>query len=411
MMAKKTDSKGAESPLAAKDKGGRPKRKRGNSQGTIRERKSGNFEWAITLGFSHQTGGQTRLYGTGRTKTDAAAKMAEAIADHKRGGVASPDRVTVKEWLENWLNGRAAKLKPSTVASYSGLIRLHIAPAIGTLRLQALRPLDLRDFYTRLAVQGLSPRTIRYVHGVIFSALKNALQLELVVRNVADAAKPEVTAVDRNAKAATAWTAEEATLFLAAARQDRLYCAFYLMLGLGLRRGEVPGLRWAYVDLEAGRLKVEETLGLVNGKPTPGGGKNYNARRTVPLPAETVAALVEHRQRQRQELEASGLVPASDWVFLSQAATTLDPNNLKRVLERIAKVAGVRAVRIHDLRHSHASLARRYGTPLEVVSERLGHSRASFTADVYRHTYQDEREAHAIGLSDLLAAKAKPEKE
>ena len=229
------------------------------------------------------------------------------------------------------------------------------------------------------------------------------MRLELVMRNIADVVRPEVSAQDNTAHVAQAWTANEAAAFIAAARGDRLYALFYLLLSLGLRRGEVCGLRWENVDLEKPTLRVSEALVTVKGKPELTTPKTLKSRRVLRLPLDVVQVLREHRAAQEQMNLENGVTPSNSWVFTLEQGRPVHPDSLKRVLARVCRVAGVRRVRIHDLRHTWASLARRAGVPLEVVSEKLGHTRSSFTADVYRHTFEDEHDAAALNLTELLA--------
>ena len=320
-----------------------------------------------------------------------------------------PDKITVGEWLERWLKDREASLAKSTHSSYEWLIGKHITPWIGHHRLQTFRPTDLRQYYSSLASKQdekgnvLSARTLRYIHGLIYSALKDALRLEIIERNIAHVVEPEVPTGDRNTKASHAWTAEETAKFLEANKDDPLHPVFALMLALGLRRGEALGLRWRHVDLEHRTLRVVETLVTVRGQVSSSKPKTKKSRRTLRLPEGVAIMLKEHKARLENTLEEFGVQPTWDWVFTTTSGTPIHPDNLDRSLKRLAKNAKVRIIRVHDLRHTYASLARRQGVSLEVVSEKLGHSRPSFTADVYRHTFEDEHDAATLELSDLTA--------
>ena len=225
------------------------------------------------------------------------------------------------------------------------------------------------------------------MHGVVYGALKEAMKLEMIHRNIADFVKPEAKRSALNTKASTAWTAEEAATFLAFSKADRFYPIFYLCLSLGLRRGEVLGLRWSNLDLGDGYMKIEETITTVDGKTIEGKPKTEKSRRALKLSGDVVALLEAHKQQQTLEHQSLSLKPIKDWVFTSLAGTPVNPAQVAGVLNRIAKEAGIRRVRVHDLRHTYTSLARRQGVNLEVLSSRLGHSRSSFTANVYRHTF------------------------
>jgi integrase len=395
--------------------------KRGNSQGSVYQRENGRWSWQVTLGFDTK-GKQKRRSGTATSKTEANKALAKVVADHARGRLVLPDKITVGEWLEQWLKDRKPSLADSTHSSYEWLIGKHITPWIGEHRLQALRPIDLKQYYSSLASKQdekgktLSARTLRYIHGLIYSAFKDALRLEVIERNIADVVQPEVPSEDRNARAAKAWTAEETATFLEANKDDPLHSVFALILALGLRRGEALGLRWEHINLERRTLRVVETLVTVRGRVYSSKPKTRKSRRTLRLPQGVATMLKTHKAKLEATLAELGIQPTRDWVFMTLAGTPIHPDNLDRSLKRLAKHANVRIIRIHDLRHTYTSLARRQGVALEIISEKLGHSRPSFTADVYRHTFEDEHDEATLELSDLTAetgngGKRKPPKD
>jgi integrase len=386
-------------------------KKRTNGLGSVWKTDAGTYRWQVTLGYK----GSKRIAksGTARNKTEAEKAIAAAVTEHARGGIAEPSKVTVQEWLEIWLEHRTPALSANTISSYRHLIHGHLVPEIGSIKLQALKPTDLRKLYTNLHTKRstaenpipLSPRSTRYVHVVLHAALKDAVKLEVVIRNVADIVKPEMADGDDNAYAAKAWTAEEATAFLKVAREHSLYTLFYLMLALGLRRGEVCGLCWANINLERQILRVVKTRICVDGKPQTSAPKTKKSRRSLKLPLEVIEVLKAHQQEQQAIHLEHEVTPTEDWLFTYDDGQPIRPDYVNQALERIALAAGVRKIRVHDLRHTYTSLARRAGVELEIVSEKLGHARSSFTADVYRHTFEDEHLAAAVSLSDLLAAR------
>jgi integrase len=391
----------------------RPKateKKRSNGDGGVWQLENGRWRWELVLGYvSKPDGTKTRKTksGTAKNETEAKKALTLARADKERGTLATPDRVTVAEWLTKWLATRAARVRPNTVIAYEGIIKKYLVPNLGSKRLQALKPVDLHGFYENLAGEGLTGKTIRNIHGVLYGALSDALRLELVFRNVAEVTRPEVPSQNNNIRASQAWTATEAKTFLDVARGDALYTAFYLMLSLGLRRGEVCGLRWQHIDFESRALRVEESLVTERGKLAVNEPKTRRSKRALRLPLDVLEALRIHKAAQQERHEVLGVIPARDWLFTTRNGTAVHPDNVNRSLERLCKLAGVRQVRVHDLRHTYASLARRAGVPLEVVSEKLGHHAPSFTGDVYRHTFEDEHEGAALELSQLLAERPK----
>jgi integrase len=385
----------------------RPKateKKRSNGDGGVWQLETGRWRWEIVLGYVTKPDGtrsRKTKSGTAKNETEAKKALTLARADKERGTLATPDRVTLTEWLAQWLEGKKATITNSSKARYAGIIKNHLIPKLGDKKLQALKPLDLRNFYNDLVEIGLTPKGIRSIHGVLFSALKQAVSLELIMRNVADVARPELPRQDNNAKAAKAWTATEAKTFLTVARGHHLFAMFYLMLGLGLRRGEVCGLRWSSVDLERKTLTVQDNLITIGSRLAISTPKTMKSRRTINLSSEMLEVLRLHQAAQAQRHLEYGVSPEQDWLFTTTVGTAVRPDNIRRVFKSLCEVARVRRVRLHDLRHTWASLSRRAGVPLEVVSEQLGHSRPSFTGDVYSHTYTNEN--RAINLSELLA--------
>jgi integrase len=385
-------------------------KKRTNGLGSIWKTNTGAFRWQVTLGYK----GSKRIAksGTSRNKTEAEKAIAAAVTEHARGGIAEPSKVTVAEWLEKWLEHRTPALSSNTVTSYRHMINGHLVPGIGDIKLQALKPADLRKLYNSLYSRrgtieepiALSSRTTRYIHVVLHAALKDAVKLELVMRNVADVVKPETASSAENTHAAQSWTAEEVSQFLEVARDDSLYVLFYLLLALGLRRGEVCGLRWSNIDLDKQLLRVAEARVCIDGKPQSSKPKTAKSRRVLKLPLEVVEVLCAYRVEQQAMFHELKIETSKDWLFTNELGQAIRPDYVNHTLERLTRVSGVRKVRVHDLRHTYASLARRAGVSIEIVSEKLGHARSSFTADVYRHTFEDEHLAAAVSLSDLLAS-------
>jgi integrase len=270
--------------------------------------------------------------------------------------------------------------------------------------LQKLTPATLNALYGELKKRGrrnggpLSLRTVRYVHTIIKKALGDAVDAGLLLRNPADRAKPP-SAKAAKANAMRTWTPEQLARFLRQVRGDRLFAAYLLAASTGLRRGELLGLRWRDLDLEAAQLAVEQTLIAPRHHQvefsTP---KTERGRRQVELDAATVDALREHRKRQLEERLAFG--PAyqddHDLVFREADGRLVHPRNFSDRFRAAAKRLGLPRIRLHDLRHTHVTLLRKMGVPVEVVSKRVGHSSPSITSDIYSHVAEDpalQREA------------------
>jgi integrase len=244
---------------------------------------------------------------------------------------------------------------------------------------------------------------VRYLAAILHMALGDALRWGLVVRNAADAAtSPSASAA--KAPAMKTWTADELRRFLEHVRDDRLYAAWHVLAMTGLRRGELLGLSWEAVDLDAGRVAVTQTL--IEGKREPrfSEPKTKRSRRNVALDPATVAVLRAHRKAQAAERLAWG--PAyrgQGLVFCREDGSPIWPRTFSRAFGTLAKAADLPAIRLHDLRHTHATLALAADVHPKVVQERLGHANVGITLDTYSHAIPAMQEDAAAKVAALLA--------
>lgn len=276
------------------------------------------------------------------------------------------------------------------------------------MKLQALDPMMLNEFYGALLREGrvdrpgpLSVRSVRYVHAVLHRALRDAMRWQLLTRNVTEAADPPKQNTVMRPLMRT-WSAETLREFLTACEGDRKHPAWLLLASTGMRRGEVLGLSWDDVDLETAQLAVRRTLVAVDMEVAFSQPKTQRSRRVVALDATTVAALRAWRRRQLEDKLALG--PAYNdqgFVFTRADGRPFDPNDFSREFDRRIKRLGLPRIRLHDLRHTWATLALQAGIHPKVVSERLGHSTIAITLDIYSHvTPTLQREA-----ADAVAAR------
>src|SRR5215216_640460 len=263
-------------------------KRRGNGEGTITRRKDGRWEARYTV----QSGtGPKREVLYGKTRAEVAEKLTKAMADRDGGLVFDTNNQTVGEYLTRWLNDSVqGSVKPITFESYERLVRVHIVPALGRVKLKNLSPPHLQAFYRDRLDAGLSPVTVRYLHSLLHRSLKQALRWNLVHSNVAKAVDPpKMPRADMRAM-----SPKQTRLFLEAAREDRLEALYVLAVHCGLRQGELLALRWEDVDLETGTLRVGRTLSRTKDGPTFTAPKTAKSRRTVRLTAGVVEALKRH---------------------------------------------------------------------------------------------------------------------
>ncbi|WP_338495574.1 site-specific integrase [Streptomyces sp. SJL17-4] len=365
------------------------KRKRNpNGAGTITQRKDGRFQAAVYV--LQPDGTRARKFAYGKTWAECDAKR-RALLDKADNGIPVPTRsAKLSEWLPYWLdNVVQPRRKLSTYDKYEAHVRLYLVPMIGSKRLESLSVADVRRFLVQLEKK-TTAATAKESHRVLRTALTAACREELITRNVATLVEPPRPKV----RELSPWSLNETLDFLAAARRDPLYAAFVLAIAMGLRRGELIGLRWADVDLDHRVLYVRQQIQRRRGVLYDDDPKGRR-RRAVPLPAMCIAPLRWHRMRQNdQRAKAGEKWKGSDYVFTTRTGSPVEPRNVYRSFTRVAASAGLRVIRLHDARHGTATLLTAAGVAPRVVMEILGHSQISITMDVYTHVVQDtQREA------------------
>ena len=356
--------------------------RRANGEGSVYRRADGR--WTAAHYVLLPNGGRVRRAVYGKTRKEAADKLADLIAKTSAGVPLATRSWTVAGYAAHWLEDVVRpRLKPASFMSYRETLRLHILPTLGRLKVQALRPDQVRALLAHKTTAGLSPRSVQIVHGTLRTMLGEAVREEIIVRNAAALVRPPSISREE----VTPWSPEDASQFLTASVTHRLYALFAVGVAIGLRRGELLALRWADVDLDERVVRVRQTVqrlpdvGLIFGTP-----KTGKSRRTVPLPARSIKVLRSHRARQAAEALALG--PAwtdSGLVFTSTVGTVIEPRNLSRLFDQLILAADVRRIRFHDLRHTCASLLLAQGVPPRVVMDVLGHSQLAITMDLYSH--------------------------
>jgi integrase len=335
-----------------------------------------------------------RWYVGGRTRKDAERVLTDLIKRQHDGDYRAPERVTLGDYLvERWLPAKRGQLRPSTFDSYARNIQNHVLPRVGSIPIQRLTPEDLDAFYAHLLTEGrlngsgggLSAKSVRYVHGIIRKALADALRKGSVTRNVADLADPPKPSATRT-RSMQVWTAAQLRQFLEEIGGHRLFPALYLAANTGMRRGEVLGLRWKDVDLDRSRLSVQQALVNVAYELQLADVKTTTSRRTIDLDERTIGVLRSWRKAQLEEQLLVGRRDDHDaLVFAQPDGSPIHPDYFSQVFERHMARSELPRIRLHDLRHTHATILLQAGVPVKVVSERLGHSSPAFTMTVYQH--------------------------
>jgi integrase len=367
----------------------------------------------IDLGADPLTGKRRQKWHSGY-QTRAAAEKAcrQFLVDLDRGMYADPGRQTVREYLDEWVDAIAPTVRPSTLHSYRRNLALHVSAHIGAAPLVRLDAGGLNRLYAHLLAEGrrdrpggLSPRTVRYVHTIVHRALKDAVRWGRLARNVADSADPpRAQAAPR--PGVQSWSAATLADFLrrSSAYGDRSYPLWVVLATTGARRGEVLGLRWSDVDLDAGRASIRQTVIVVRHEVHTGAPKTTKGTRSLSLDPGTVKVLREWRRRQLEEKLLLGPgYDDHDLVFAKVTGQPLHPERVSREFDRRVERWTLPRITLHGLRHTWATLALAAGVHPKIVQERLGHSVIAVTLDLYSHTTPTlHDDAAALVASQIL---------
>jgi integrase len=380
-------------------------------RGHIQQRSPGSYRVAVSAGFDPVTGRRRQVFRTVKgTKRDAERELTKLLREIDSGSFADPGRTTVGEYLEQWLVHVKTRVRSRTFERYEALVRRHLVPTLGAIPLAKLQPLHIQGLYAKALSKGrldgkggLSATSVLHIHRVLSEALRQAVRWQMLVGNPAAAVQPPRPERPRLEVVGP----EVAEKLLAAARGTSLELPVVLALGTGMRRGELLALRWSEVDLEAGVARVtrsvqETSQGLTFEEP-----KTDRSRRGVSLPGFVIVALKQHRKEQAERRLLLGEAWADHNLVLDRGdGNPWRPNNLSQSFATFAEKVGYPAVRLHDLRHGHATLMLWKGVHPKVVSERLGHSSIGITLDTYSHVIPS-LQAEAASVLDQILGEAR----
>ncbi|MFC2038373.1 tyrosine-type recombinase/integrase [Chloroflexota bacterium] len=363
---------------------------RGTRRGCIVDRnkdpkRKPNYSLKISLGKNPTTGKyQYKWVAIGSSKRDAEKRLSEVLNQLDTGNYMEPGKSTLAEYLDRWINEYVyPNLSPSTAEGYEGIANRYFIPRFGSIKLVNLKPQHLQKLYSQEIERGLSPQTVRNQHNMIHKALQDAVEWGILIRNVADAVKPPRL----KGHEMQTWNVDEVMQFLDVAKNTPYYYIFYFALFTGLRRSEFLALRWEDVDLILGQIYVNRSVHVLKGgkvqfRPP----KTATGRRPVALTPSTVLTLNEYRREKEAEailLDQS--ISESDLLFSGLEGKPLLPNTISHAWVRLVNRTDIKKIRLHDARHTHASLMLKQGIHPKIVQERLGHSSIQITLDTYSH--------------------------
>ena len=374
--------------------------RRAAGEGSIYKRKDGLWTCVLSLGFDGSRRVRKQVYG--KTQREVRRKLTRLRAEHDAGAPLTTGREpTVAQFLDSWLTGYHPTVRPTTYRRAEGIVKLHLIPTLGRKRLTELTPADVSALLAKKGKEGLSPRTVQYIRVVLRTALAQAEQHDSVRRNVAAlVAGPKVERVG-----VPALTEKQAQEVVSAVAEDRLAALYALTLATGLRQGEVLGLTWGTVDLDAGTLSVRQTLTRNDGQFELSPLKTSRSRRTIPIPAVALSALEAHRARQDFERIVCEGEWGNSWglVFTTPGGTPLFGDTVTSRLHRLLARTSVPKLGFHQLRHGCATLMLGRVIPLSTIQDTLGHATFAITADVYAGVGEGLRADAANAINDALA--------
>jgi len=373
-------------------------------RGSIIKRYKSSYTIVLNLGIDPTSGKRKQEWISVKgTKKDAEKKLAELLHQLDNGTFIKPGKTTVAEFLEKWLSDYAQpKLSPRAFERYESIVRVHLIPGLGNIPLTQLKPEHLQRLYATKLVDGLSARTVRYLHTVLHKALQTAMKWGRVSRNVADGVDvPRARRTEMQT-----WDEDDITRFLEAIRKTPYFALFHTALFTGMRRSELLALRWCDVDFIYSQIYVTRSLHhLRDGSYVFTQPKSDSSRRNIALSPSAILVLQDYYEKRKLERALLGIpLKDDDLVFSTPEGKPLRPNTVSRTWTMLAARAGLKVIRFHDARHTHASLMLKQGIHPKIVQERLGHSTIAITLDTYSHVAPGLQEAAAKRFDEALNA-------
>lgn len=370
--------------------------------------KRGENTWFVRLEKRYSDGKRKSFCKTVKgTKKDAQKVLNEILRNDDLGMLGNSQKQTLNEYLNFWLESIAKpRLSYRSFKDYGDMMERYVRKSLGHIKLADLKAAHIQKLYSEMQGRGLSPRIVRYTHAILSSALKKAVELDILPRNVAKF----VQLPKQTRKEMDVLSKDEAVQFLQSLNGERFATVFSFALATGMRVQEYLGLQWKDIDFERNTATVQRAI-VWHRK---GGGwrfsqpKTAKSRRNIPLPLEVIKSLRTHRKQQLEErLKLGSAWNDFDLVFSSEIGTPLNPPNVTRAFKKILEKAEIRtSIRLYDLRHTTATLLLQAGINPKVVSERLGHATVVLTLDVYSHVLPNMQEEATEKLEAMIFSKA-----
>ena len=378
--------------------------KRSNGEGTkVLLHATGRYYAQVSVG-----GKRLTVYGD--TKAEVIAKRTDLLAKANRGQLTAPEKITLGEWLDRWLDLKRPHVSARTAELYADTLRLYVPGNLRAQRLQGVKRAHIKALEGTLAAQGLSVSSRSKVFQHLRSAFEEAIEQELIALNPARSIRVKATVADEAARERAtdkALSEGEMLHFLDVATGDPLYPLLYLMFSLGVRRGEALGLRWRDVDFTSGEVRIEQQVKVVGHQATVGPLKTAKSRRTLYAAPDLLDVLAARRAGQAEDRRTLG----AGWtelglVFTTSLGTIVHPRNVNRTIDRLCRKAGVRHFGSHAARHTVITARLRDGEKIEVVAASAGHTQTT-TTTLYRTVFEDERRASTFSIAERRSKRSR----
>ena len=381
-----------------------PRKKAANGAGTIRKRPDGRFEARVTIGKDPATGKQKQKSIYGWSQEEVRKKMQKLCVSVDDGTFTEPSKLTVGKWEDIWHAEFLGNVKSGTADNYKQIIRIHIKPAFGAMKLNALQAPLIQKMYNEKQKAGLASKTIRNIHGVLTASLSQAMALGYIPTNPASVCKPprvekaEMLPLDM----------PEASIFLGACKEHRLAILYNAAMLTGMREGELLGLQWRCVDFERGTIRIDKQLLRPRKKgETYRFGSPKNGKERTITPAPSIMEMLKELKlvQKKQRLKAGDMWydgALSDLVFTDELGCYLKYHTVLDNFKALLKCAGLEERRFHDLRHTYAVLSLLSGIDPKSVSATLGHATVAFTLDRYSHFTETMQKQSAEKMEALF---------
>ena len=355
---------------------------------------------------SYQENGKRQMVTkTAPSRRQAEKLRTEMLGEIDKGSYIKPSKFTTEAYLKEWLTGLPSTVSPRTCQLYEYICRIHLIPAFGSMPLSQLRSQRIQALYASKLEQGLSPRTVQLLHVCLHKSLSVAVKTGILIHSPMDGV--DTPKVERHEM--KTMTEADISLFLNEARKGEYCSLFFTYLFTGLRRSEGLSLRWSDVDLLGCQLSVNKTMQVMNKTVTFKAPKTSSSRRQIALTPSTCVVLRLHREAQDVVRQRTGLPPVTDndLVFCQYDGSPLLPDSITHAWIKLTRRCGLDGVRLHDARHTHASLMLKGGVSPKVIQEKLGHSSFSTTMNLYAHVSPGMQKEAANRFDDMVIGRDK----